>query len=109
MSDLYDDDYENALKIAAGKHDLVVLHIDDPREHTLPPMGLISFQDLETGQTRWIDTSSKSVQQSYRQHFQHYHDINEAMLQKYGIDHTTITTGEDFVKPLIGIFKRRAY
>lgn len=109
MSDLMDDDYENALKIAAGKHDLVVLHIDDPREQTLPPMGLVSFEDLETGRTQWIDTSSKMVQKAYSQHFLHYNEKNEALLQKYGIDHTTITTGQDFVKPLIGIFKRRAY
>lgn len=109
ISDLMDDNYENALKIAAGKHDLVVLHIDDPREKSLPSMGLVSFQDLETGQTQWIDTSSKSVQKAYKQHFEHYNEQNESLLQKYGIDHATITTGQDFVKPLIGIFKRRAY
>ena len=109
ISDLLDDDYENALKIAAGKHDLVVLHVDDPREQELPPMGLVSFNDLETGQVQWIDTSSKAVRQAYSDHFRHYKETNEALLQKYGIDHATVTTGQDFVKPLISIFKRRAY
>ncbi|MBQ9586892.1 MAG: DUF58 domain-containing protein [Bacteroidales bacterium] len=109
ISDLHDDGYENALKIAAGKHDLVVLHIDDPREQTLPAMGLVSFEDLETGAIQWVDTSSRKVQKAYQQHFAHYNEVNEALLQKYGIDHATLTTGKDFVKPLIGIFKRRAY
>lgn len=107
MSDLIDDGYENALKIAAGKHDLVVLHIDDPREKSLPSMGLVSFSDLENGKIRWVDTSSQQVKDAYSQHYRHYDEVNEALMQKYGIDHVTMHTGEDFVKPLISIFKRR--
>ena len=107
MSDLYDSGYENALKIAAGKHDLVVLKIDDEREHSLPRMGLVSFEDLETGETRWVDTSSKAVREAYADYCRRYSEENEALLQKYGIDHVTISTGQDFVKPLIGLFKRR--
>ncbi len=107
LSDLYDDDYENALKIAAGKHDLVVLHIDDPREHALPSMGLVSFRDLESGEIHWIDTSSREVRQSYSDYCRKYEELCETLFQKYGIDHTTITTGQDFVKPLISLFKRR--
>ena len=107
ISDLYDDNYENALKIAAGKHDLVVLKIDDPREHSLPKMGLVSFEDLESGELRWVDTSSKAVRQAYSEYCERYNEQNDALLQKYGIDHVTITTGQDFVKPLIGLFKRR--
>ena len=109
MSDFYDDGYENALKIAAGKHDLVVLRIDDPRERELPRMGLTAFEDLENGTVRWVDTSSASVREAYSQHYRRYDTLSETLLQKYGIDHATISTGQDFVKPLIGIFKRRAY
>ena len=107
LSDLYDDDYENALKIAAGKHDLVVLRTVDPRERTLPKMGLVSFEDLETGGVRWVDTSSAQARKAYEDYYCHYDEHNDTLLQKYGIDHATITTGEDFVKPLIGLFKRR--
>lgn len=107
LSDLFDDDYENALKIAAGKHDLVVLRTVDPRERTLPSMGLVSFEDLETGGVRWVDTSSAQVKKAYEDYYRHYDERNDTLMQKYGIDHVTITTGEDFVKPLIGLFKRR--
>ena len=69
LSDMYDDDYENALKIAAGKHDLVVLNIDDPREHELPPMGLVAFEDMESGVIKWVDTSSTAVREQYSKHF----------------------------------------
>lgn len=107
LSDLCDTGYENALKIAAGKHDLIVLHIDDPREHRLPPMGLVSFENLENGETQWIDTSSEKVRRNYEEYYRNYSENSAALMQKYGIDYATITTGQDFVKPLIGLFKRR--
>lgn len=107
LSDMYDDNYENALKIAAGKHDLVVLHIDDIRERQLPRMGLVAFEDLESGQTRWVDTSSEKVRQNYETYYRTYNERCANLMQKYGIDYATISTGQDFVKPLIGLFKRR--
>lgn len=108
ISDFYDDHFENALKIAAGKHDLVALRIEDRREKELPRMGLVSFEDLETRQIRWIDTSSQAVRNAYEKHYRHYSVSCDELLQKYGIDHTTIETGQDFVRPLIGLFKRRS-
>ena len=107
MSDMIDDDYENALKIAAGKHDLAVLRIDDPRERTLPNIGLTAFEDLESGALQWIDTSSPLARKAYEEHYRHYEEKSEQKKQKYGIDHVTLTTGQDFVKPLIGLFKMR--
>ena len=107
MSDMIDDDYENALKIAAGKHDLAVLRIDDPRERTLPNIGLTAFEDLESGALQWIDTSSPLARKAYEEHYRHYEEKSEQLMQKYGIDHVTLTTGQDFVKPLIGLFKMR--
>jgi len=107
ISDMYDDDYANAMKIAANKHELAVLRIDDPRERTLPKIGLTAFEDMETGNLRWVDTSSKMVREAYAEHYTLYQDTCNQLLEKYGIDHTTITTGEDFVKPLIALFKMR--
>lgn len=107
LSDLYDDDYENALKIAASKHDLAVLRIEDPRERELPRLGLMPFEDMETGEVRWIDTSSAAVRKAYNDHYLKYKNHASELLQKYGIDNVTMTTGEDFVKPLIGLFKMR--
>ena len=108
ISDMCDSNYENALKIAAGKHDLVILHIDDPREKTLPRMGIQSFEDMENGTIRWVDTSSPEVRSAYENYYRRFSDEYERLMQKYGIDHTTITTGQDFVRPLIGLFKRRS-
>ncbi len=107
LSDMCDDDYENALKIAAGKHDLVVLRVYDQREQLLPAVGLMAFRDLESGAVRWVDTSSPLVQTAYRNHYQDQSQRTTELLKKYGIDHVDLHTQQDFVKPLIGLFKRR--
>lgn len=107
LSDMCDNNYENALKIAAGKHDLVVLRVYDQREQLLPSVGLMSFRDLESGAVRWVDTSSPLVQTAYRNYYQEQTRHTDELLQKYGIDHADLHTGQDFVKPLIGLFKRR--
>ena len=64
LSDMMDTDtsgaprYEDAIKVAAGRHDLSVIKVFDPRERTIPDIGLVNVKDSETGETAWINTSS---------------------------------------------------
>ncbi len=61
LSDMMDDDYEPAMKIANRRHDLVVLRTTDPREVELPNVGLVQFADPETQDTRWVNTGSRTI------------------------------------------------
>ena len=71
LSDLIDVDqkrqprYEDALKIAAGRHDISVINIYDPRERTLPDVGLVHVRDAETGRSSWVNTASAAVRRNY--------------------------------------------
>ncbi len=108
ISDFMDDNFEDALKIASKKHDLVGLKIYDVRETELPSIGLIKLLDAESGEDIWIDTSNNYIRDIYRHSWRRRtEDMNE-MLSKLGVDYTSISTGEDYVKPLINLFKRRA-
>lgn len=108
LSDFYDDSYTDALKIAAGKHDLVSIRIADEKEEHLPDLGLVKFYDPESGRTQWVDTSDRAIRTRFEQHCsEHNHRVDE-IFTKYGIDCTTLYTGEDFVKPLIKLFKMRS-
>jgi len=107
LSDLKDSGYADALKIAARKHDLSVLHIQDRREQELTNIGLVPLRDAETGALQWVDTSSAYVRESYASYQRQQSLATESMLARYGIDHVTLQTGEDFVKPLIKLFKMR--
>ena len=60
ISDMMDDGYADALRIANRKHDVVVLRTHDAREAELPNMGLVQFIDPETGGTRWVNTGSRA-------------------------------------------------
>lgn len=107
LSDFYDTGYEDALKIASKKHDIVSIRITDDREKALPDLGLVKIYDPETHQTLWVDTSSTEVRNNFADAYrQHSNYVNE-VFRKYGIDNVEISTGQDYVKQLMRLFKQR--
>ena len=108
LSDFYDDNYTDALKIAAGKHDLVAIRIADEREEQLPDMGLVKFYDPETDETVWIDTSDGRTRSDFASRYAGHVARVEDTLTKYNIDHVVLHTGEDYVKGLKKLFARRS-
>ena len=107
MSDFISADFENALSIASRKHDLVALRIFDNREASIPSMGLVQVKDAETVEYTWIDTSDKYVREAYTQWWKSRQDSLNDMFLKRGVDNVMIRTDEDYVKPLIKLFKQR--
>ena len=109
ISDFYDNNYEDALKIASKKHDIVAIRITDEKEKSLPDLGLVKIYDPETNKTLWIDTSSKDVRNDFEQSYNdHSRYVNE-IFRKYGIDNVEISTGQDYVKQLMKLFKQREH
>jgi uncharacterized protein (DUF58 family) len=108
LSDFMDRNFEEAIQIANSKHDLIAIKISDPREYEMPDIGLVKFKDAESGQNMWVDTSDYMTRKMYK----NWHDENEKYLKKVflksGVDVASIRTDEDYVKPLINLFKRRA-
>ena len=100
--------YEDALKIAANRHDLSVINVYDPRERTLPDIGLVHVRDAETGRSRWVNTGSAAVRREYEQWNREAGENTRSLLRRYRIDTVSIATGDDYVKQLISFFKNRA-
>lgn len=71
LSDMMDTDadgnprYEDAMKVAVNRHDLSVIKVYDPRERTIPDVGLVNVKDSETGRTAWVNTSSAKVRRMF--------------------------------------------
>ena len=107
LSDFYDDNYTDALKIASGKHDVVAIRIADEKEAHLPDLGLAKFYDPETDETIWIDTADRAIRNEFAYRYSSHVNKVEATLKKYGIDQTVLYTGEDYVKELKKLFERR--
>ena len=100
-------DYSQALVVAGKKHDLVAVQVYDPREQTLPDVGMMRVVDAETGRERWIDTSSKRTRAAYADWWtQNQQRMREAFLRSR-VDNISVATGDDFVPPLMELFKRR--
>ena len=108
ISDFMDYHFEDALRIASKRHDLIGLHIYDIRETELPDIGLINIVDAETGKEMLVDTSSRYIRNTYKNSWKkRTDDLNEIFL-KLGVDTASISTDEDYVRPLISLFKKRA-
>lgn len=113
LSDLLDVDaegnprYEEGLKVAAGRHDLSVIKVHDPRERELPAVGLVHVKDSETGRASWVNTDSRRVRETYARWFADLSEREKALFNKYGIDNVDIATDSDYVKGLMALFAHR--
>ena len=100
--------YKNALSIANRKHDLVGIQIYDKRETELPNVGLVKMYDAENGSEDWVDSSSKKVRDAYIRWWNERQNVMLDYMRKSRVDLASIATDEDYVKALIGLFKRRS-
>lgn len=107
ISDFVNCDFEQALKIASEKHDIVALHIMDRGESQLPDLGLMQLKDPETGKYVLTDTSDKLTRMAYEHWWKKQQDNNAESFRKVGVDMADFYTDRDYVKELIALFKRR--
>jgi len=107
LSDFIDTGFEDAMKIAGNKHDLVALHIIDATELRIPDIGLAQVYSKELGKSIWLDTSSKKIRDDFDKKAKARLAFTESTFKKSGVDFTRIYTGLDYVKPLLTLFKSR--
>lgn len=107
VSDFIDEGYEQSLKALIRKHDVVVIHLFDAREVQFPKMGILPVLDRETRQTYWVNTTSAAFQQNVVGQFQQQRQKLEQLCKQYRANYLSISTQEDYVPPLIRLFKVR--
>lgn len=107
VTDFFDQGYKDALKIASQKHDLVALNIFDKREVELPAVGLIKMRDAETGKELWVNSSSKKTRRRFQQNWEEKQTQMHEALTQAKVDYANIATDDDYVKAMLGLFKKR--
>ena len=107
ISDFMDADFEAPLRIANKKHDVVAVRIHDQREEELPNVGLAQLKDAETGAIEWVDTSNQSVRTQFKANYLRHEAGKQQLFRSCRVDTINLRTDQDYVKPLIGFFKRR--
>ncbi len=107
ISDFIADSYEKPLRVVAAKHDLIPIQVVDPREEELPDVGLALVEDLETGELIEVDTSHPKVRDDYAREAQKHRASREHLFRRLKIDHVTVSTEHDYVRPLTELFRLR--
>ncbi len=107
LSDFLDANYEDALRIAGRKHDVVGIKLYDPMDQRLPDAGLMQVRDAESDRRKWVDTSNEYVRYRYEQEFFHVTKYSTDAFKKAGSDLLHIRTDEDYVKVLQKFFISR--
>lgn len=107
VSDFLASGYEKPLRIAYRRHDIIPISITDRREHSLPRLGFITLQDLETGEHILVDTTSTAVRQQYQRRREAAVAQRRQLFQSLGIDAIDVRTDEPYINPLMRFFRQR--
>ena len=108
LSDFKAPDYEQALAIAAKKHDIIGIHIFDEREKSIPDVGLVQMTDAETGVKRLVDTSDIKVRQTWATYFKNQTAQFQSIFNRAKCDTLSIDSQDDYIKAMQLFFKKRA-
>lgn len=107
ISDFMDDGFEKAVQIANHKHDLIAIRVTDRRETSMPNVGMVRMLDAETGNQMWVDTGSASIRRQLSLWANNKGRELDTLFSKLGVDMVKVYTGEDYVKPLMNMFRKR--
>ena len=99
--------YEEALKVVVNRHDLSVIEVYDPRERSIPDIGLVHIKDSESGQSGWVNTSDRKMRLAYEEWFRNVEQTASRLFMKYNVDKVSIAFNDDYVKGLMTLFKNR--
>ncbi len=107
ISDFMDEGFEKPLRIMSQRHDLIAIHLWDPRERSLPAVGLIEAEDPETGKRLLIDTSDSHFRRAYEALGQEGEEGLNRLFKSFGIDRVVIDISQPYAEPLMKLFRAR--
>ena len=107
ISDFIDEGYDRILRIVARKHDVIAVELSDPREESLPRVGLMKLRDAETGATRWVDTDNAGVRADFERFWTGRRAARRALFLSASVDAIPIRIDRPYIKPIVDFFKLR--
>ena len=102
-----DSDYERALRLASKRHDVIAVTISDPREIELPRLGIMEFQDAETGETILLDLASYRARAQFQRLAAKQIQQRVSLFRSAGVDTINVHTGEPYIGELLKFFRMR--
>ncbi len=107
VSDFQCEGYERTFKYTSKRHDLIAISINDPKEYTLPDVGLIELEDSENKEIVMLNSSQKSIRSKWKEIMEQEREKRKNMFRSFKVDEIEITTNGHLVEPLIRFFRQR--
>jgi uncharacterized protein (DUF58 family) len=107
ISDFLDSRARLALKIANRRHDVIGVVLDDPRDQTLPDVGLIELQDAESGECMIVDTGDGRVRRTFEERAAAARRERDRMLRGVDVDAISVRTDRPYTEALLRFFHMR--
>jgi len=107
VSDFLTEGWERAMQITRQRHEIVPVVVSDPLEEQLPAVGLLTLEDLETGEVVEVDTSGAAAGEFARR-VRAQVQRRDLALRRLNVDMVTVRTDRPYVDALIAFFKARA-
>jgi uncharacterized protein (DUF58 family) len=107
FSDFLDKEFEKAWRRTARRHDLIAVHLSDPCEEELPPVGLVELEDAETGQLVLVDTASRMVQDAFAEAARQRRETVRRVARSAGTDLIEVSTDGRHLDALVRFFRQR--
>ncbi len=107
ISDFFGCEFKQQLKVANKRHDMVAMTVTDPAEQNLPQAGIIKFEDNETKQEFYIDSSNKKVRDDFAEKSKAKLNERARLLRQAGVDIIDIKTNVPYTEALYKFFKTR--
>jgi uncharacterized protein (DUF58 family) len=107
VSDFLASGYRSSLERLARRHDVIALQLYDPRERTLPDIGLVALHEAETGQWRWVDTARAATREHFRLRADAFDRSLEQDIRECRAELIRLETSRSYAEPLIAFFRRR--
>ena len=107
VSDFLAGGFGRALNIAGRRHDTIAVRVRDRRETELPPIGLVEFEDAETGERFVVNTSDRSFREAFGRDRAAVEEELERTLRHGKVDLIDIRVDRPYVRPLMRFFKER--
>ncbi len=93
--------WEQPLALLNHRHEVITARLVDPRERTLPDIGIVTMQDAETGEQMIIDTHDKRFRQRFAEAAQYREKQLAAAFKAAGVDTLTLSTDEDLIRAVL--------
>jgi uncharacterized protein (DUF58 family) len=107
VSDFIASDFSRALGLVNKRHDVIAVNVQDPVEIQMPRVGLVEFQDAETGQMQLIDSSSTRFRRTYEQENLRRTDQLAQGFRSIKVDSISIETNRPYIHDLVKFFHMR--